>query len=70
MLEKEMRVKGTVRFLIEIESGSVWGGDCTIAQIYKQVCDGAIDILNKGIADSKIKVVGPPVVYSVDISKE
>ena len=39
------RVRATVRVVMDVEAGSVWGDDCTWEQIAKQAEDGVRGLL-------------------------
>lgn len=44
----KQRVKAVVRVTVDIEDDSVWGDDCTFAQIAKQAEDGVRGLLTSG----------------------
>lgn len=41
-----MKAKAIVTLTLEIEADSVWGPDCTVAQVMKQSKDDVLHIIN------------------------
>lgn len=56
-----------VQITIEIDAGSSWGPDCTVAQVRKQAGDESVARIMNILRDSKIRVrlIGEPNVLAV-----
>ncbi len=55
MADEKVCVHATVRVVIELKA-SAWGGDCALAQVYKQARENAINQLNSAFHDSPHRV--------------
>lgn len=63
-----------VELTIEIEVGSSWGGDCSVAQVHKQAEDEARDKLHRMISEAKgygnVRLIGHPKVTAILATRE
>lgn len=54
-----------VKITVDIRVNGSWGKNCTIGQLVDQASSGAINNLNKALADYDIRVIGNPEVSMV-----
>lgn len=62
----DIKGKATVTLTVEIQTEDVWGGDCTVGQLYEQAAESAIQDLTRILGlGSRIKIVGEPKVTGI-----
>ncbi len=68
-MDQRIDAGARVTLTIEISSLGSWGGDCTVAQIYKQAAEEAVGRLRNLIGKHQLmhsmKIVGEPQVTGV-----
>lgn len=60
-----------VQITLEVNPGSIWGGDCPLDQVYKQAAEGAVNIISRIIkGHGMVSIVGTPKVLNIVTEKE
>ena len=54
-----------VAITVEVDIDSTWGPDCMVKQIYHQAKVEATRLVQKGMRDSQMRLIGNPVVKMI-----
>ena len=59
------KCRARVQVTLDVDAGSVWGGDCPLEQVYSQARKDAERTLTTALAKMDVRVIGPMKITAV-----